>query len=329
MKTRELGRTGQKVSEIGLGTWQLGPDWGGVDDKAAQDILMAAVDQGMIFLDTADVYGQGSSETRIGNFLQSSSRRQKVFIATKMGRFPRPGWPKNFSLYSFRTFIENSLQRLGIETIDLMQIHCIPFDFLKKNELWEWISILKKEGKVKYFGISVENVEEALYCLEKEEIVSLQIIFNIFRQKPIRTLFDQAKEKKMALIVRLPLASGLLSGKLTAQRKFSESDHRHYNRDGRAFNVGETFAGLPFEQGVKLAEELKQSVPDGMTMTQMAMRFILDFDCVTTVIPGATSIHQVKENASASDLSPLSSELHSQLGKFYEEKVAAHIRGAQ
>ncbi len=327
MKTREFGKTKEKVSEIGLGTWQLGPDWGGVDDSKARDILAQALEQGIHFFDTADVYGQGLSETRIGTFSKSSSPRPKIFIATKMGRFPRPGWPKNFSLYNFRTFIENSLQRLGGEVIDLMQIHCIPFDFLKKPELWEWISILKKEGKVRHFGISVESVEEALYCCEKEEIVSLQIIFNIFRQKPMAALFDKAKEKKIALIVRLPLASGLLSGKMTSGRHFREGDHRHYNRDGQAFYVGETFAGLPFEQGVKLAEELKPFVPEGLTMAQMAMRFILDFDCVTTVIPGATSVQQVKENASASDCSPLSPQLHSQLRKFYEEKVVEHIRG--
>ena len=208
-----------------------------------------------------------------------------------------------------------------------MQIHCIPFDFLKKHELWEWISILKKEGKVKNFGISVESIDEALYCLEQEDIVSLQIIFNIFRQKPISSLFDRAKEKNIALIVRLPLASGLLSGKITARRNFSPEDHRSYNRDGKVFNVGETFAGLPLEKGIELADEMKSLLPAGMTMTQMAIRFILDFDAVTTVIPGATSVLQVKENASAGDLPPLSSELHDQLKRFYDEKVASHIRG--
>lgn len=328
MKTRKFASTQSKVSEVGLGTWQLGPDWGGVDAKAAQAILSEAVDCGINFFDTADVYGHGLSETRIGHFLKSSSQRKEIFVATKMGRFPQPGWPKNFSLYNFRTFIENSLQRLGLEALDLMQIHCIPFDFLKKRELWEWIEILKKEGKVRHFGLSVETVEEALYCLEQPDISSLQIIFNIFRQKPAEALFNQAHEKKVSLIVRLPMASGLLSGKMTLERKFANEDHRNYNRDGKAFNVGETFAGIPFEKGVELADELKRLVPQGMTMSQMAMRFILDFPAVTTVIPGATQISYVKENTSASDLPALDPQLHLRLKNFYEEKVRPHIRGA-
>ncbi len=325
MKTRTFGKTPEKLSEIGLGTWQLGPDWGGVDEKTAQEILFSAAGEGITFFDTADVYGHGLSETRIGQFLKT--QRKKIFVATKMGRFPRPGWPKNFSLYNFRTFIENSLQRLGVEIIDLMQIHCIPFDFLKKCELWEWISILKKEGKVRNFGLSVESMDEALYCLEKDEIVSLQIIFNIFRQKPISVLFDRAQEKNMALIVRLPLASGLLSGKITSSRHFSPEDHRYYNREGKAFNIGETFAGLPLEKGIEFVDEIKSFLPTGITMTQLALRFVLDFDAVTTVIPGATNVQQVKENASASLLPPLSPQLHSQLRKFYEDKVVQHIRG--
>ncbi len=325
MKHRQLGQTGFKVSEIGLGTWQLGPDWGGLDDRSARAVLRSAVDQGINFFDTADVYGHGLSETRIGQFRKECF--EKIFVATKMGQSPRPGWPKNFSLYSFRTFIDSSLERLGVDVIDLMQIHCIPSDFLKKTELWEWIAILKKDGKVKNFGISVESMEDALFCLEKDNVASLQIIFNIFRQKPISALFEKAKAKKVAVIVRLPFSSGLLSGKMTTKTNFDPQDHRFYNRDGKAFNVGETFSGIPFEKGVALADELKTLVPQGMTMSQMALRWILDFDAVSVVIPGATKINQVKENASAIDLEPLSQELHDQLKLFYETKVASLIRG--
>lgn len=325
MKKRKFGTTEESISEIGLGAWQLGHGWTDVDDKTAHEVMTAAVDGGVNFFDTADVYGQGLSEERIGKFLKGCS--EKIFVATKMGRFPKPGWPKNFSLYAFRQFIENSLRRLGLGTIDLMQIHCIPFEFLKKNELWEWLAILKKDGKVRYFGISVESMEEALFCLERNEIVSLQIIFNIFRQKPIHTLFDKAKAKKMALIVRLPLASGLLSGKFNSKTTFSLSDHRSYNRDGQVFNAGDTFAGIPFEKGLKLVEELRKMVPPEMTMAQTAIRFTLDFDAVSVVIPGATRVDQVKENIGVGSLPPLSAELHNQLRQFYEEKVAEHIRG--
>ncbi len=325
MKQRPFGVTGELVSEIGLGAWQLGDGWGRVDDQTAHDIMSHALEGGVNFFDTADVYGQGLSEERIGRFLQGCCER--IFVATKMGRFPKPGWPKNFSLYAFRQFIDNSLKRLGRETIDLMQIHCIPFEFLKKNELWEWLGILKKEGKVRFFGVSVESMEEALFCLEHNEIVSLQIIFNIFRQKPIETLFEKAKAQKMALIARLPLASGLLCGRFTPQTTFLPDDHRRYNKDGQAFNVGETFAGVPFEKGLELVEELKSLMPAGFTMAQMALRWILDFDAVATVIPGATKVNQVQENLAAGNLPPLSLALHQRLEEFYETKVVQHIRG--
>jgi len=325
MKKRKFGKTEEMISEVGLGTWQLGSWWGEVDDPTGREIMKTAVDGGVNFFDTADVYGEGLSEGRIGKFLKGCS--EKIFVATKMGRFPKPGWPKNFSLYAFRQFVENSLQRLGVETIDLMQIHCIPFEFLKKNELWEWLAILKKEGKVRYFGISVESLEEALFCLEHNEIVSLQIIFNIFRQKPIDTLFDKAKAQKTALIVRLPLASGLLSGKFNPKTTFASSDHRAFNREGQVFYIGETFAGLPFEKGLKLVEELRKMVPPPMTMAQTAIRFTLDFDAVSVVIPGATRASQVKENVSVGDLPPLPAELHTQLRQFYDQNVAEHIRG--
>jgi aryl-alcohol dehydrogenase-like predicted oxidoreductase len=326
MKLRSFGRTGAAVSEIGLGTWQLGgADWGDVDERQALDTMAAAVEGGVNFFDTADVYGLGRSEELIGEFLKQTST--PVFVATKLGRFPEPGWPGNFSLESIRAHTESSLRRLGVEAIDLTQLHCIPTEALREGEVFEWLRVLQREGKIKSFGASVETNEEALICLGQDGLASLQIIFNIFRQKPIE-FFDTAKSKGVALIVRLPLASGLLSGKYTKQTEFPESDHRNFNRDGQAFNVGETFAGLPFERGVELTNAIKAMLPEGMTMPQLALRWILDFDAVSVVIPGARNPSQARANTAASELPPLGPELHARLREFYETHVAADIRGA-
>jgi aryl-alcohol dehydrogenase-like predicted oxidoreductase len=326
MKLRSFGQAGTEVSEIGLGTWQLGgADWGDVDERQALATLAAAVEGGVNFFDTADVYGLGRSEELIGKFLKETSA--SVFVATKLGRFPEPGWPENFSLESIRAHTESSLRRLGVEAIDLTQLHCIPTETLREGEVFEWLRVLQREGKIKSFGASVETNEEALICLEQEGLASLQIIFNIFRQKPVE-FFDEAKSKGIALVVRLPLASGLLSGKYTKQTEFPESDHRNFNRDGQAFNVGETFAGLPFERGVELTDAIKAMLPDGMTMPQLALRWILDFDAVSVIIPGARNPRQAQANADASDLAPLGLELHARLREFYETQVAANIRGA-
>jgi aryl-alcohol dehydrogenase-like predicted oxidoreductase len=325
MHYRIFDHTRAEVSEIGLGTWQLGgADWGEVDDTRALETLKAAAAGGVNFFDTADVYGLGRSEEFIGRFLKETSK--KIFVATKLGRFPEPGWPANFSLDALRAHTEASLHRLGVEAIDLTQLHCIPTEILREGEIFEGLRVLQREGKIRSFGVSVETNEEALICLEQEQLASLQIIFNIFRQKPLE-FFDIAKSKGVALIVRLPLASGLLSGKFTKGTKFPETDHRSYNRDGQAFNIGETFAGLPFEKGVELSEVLKALVPEGMTMAQMALRWILDFDAVTVIIPGASSPAQARANVTASELSPLGEGLHAQLKAFYETQVAAHIRG--
>ncbi|HEX6730298.1 MAG TPA: aldo/keto reductase, partial [Pyrinomonadaceae bacterium] len=248
------------------------------------------------------------------------------FVATKLGRFPEPGWPTNFSLDSLRVHTEASLGRLGVECIDLTQLHCIPREVLRDGEVFESLRVLKREGKIKNFGVSVESDEEAFICLDQPELASLQIIFNIFRQKPLE-LFDLAKKKGVALIVRLPLASGLLSGRFTKETKFTETDHRTYNRDGQAFNVGETFAGLPFEKGVELTRSLNEMVPQGMTMAEMSLRWILDFEAVTVIIPGASNPQQARDNVKASNLPPLSDDLHQRLSNFYETQVAAHIRG--
>lgn len=321
MKYRAFGNT--KVSEIGLGTWQLGADWGEVNDSTAEKVLATAVENGVNFFDTADCYGEGLSETRLGKFIKSLS--SEVVIATKVGRFPQPGWPDNFSRKQFRKHTEESLKRLGLDSLDLTQVHCPPTDLLRKGEVFDWLRTLKQEGKIKQFGFSVESMEEAQICLQEEGVASLQIIFNIFRQKAITTIFKDALEKKVALIIRLPLASGLLSGKLNGGSKFAENDHRNYNRDGQEFNVGETFSGLPFEKGLELVEELKKFAPENLS--QFALRWVLDFDAVTVVIPGSKNPQQVAENCAASKMPPLTDETHEVLSDFYLREVSPHIRG--
>jgi len=297
-----------------------------VDDKTAEATLEAAVAAGVNFLDTADVYGAGRSEQRIARFLKN--HRDRIFVASKLGRRGDPGWPENFTLGTARKHTEDSLRRLEIDALDLTQWHCIPHDVLKEGAVFDHLRTLQAEGKIKRWGVSVETMDEALTCLAQPGLASLQIIFNIFRQKPITTIFDEAKRKSVALIVRLPLASGLLAGKFTAASSFPAEDHRNYNADGQSFNVGETFAGLPFLRGVELANELKSFVPAGMVMSRLALRWILDFDAVSVIIPGAKNPHQAHENAAASDLPALPAELHARLQDFYRTRVHDEIRGA-
>ncbi len=325
MNHRLFNDTGIEVSEIGLGTWQLGGDWGSVDDTTALKILHSAADSGVNFFDTADVYGGGRSEQLIGKFLKETDK--ELFIATKIGRGAEPGWPQNFTLPAMRSHVEGCLERLGVESIDLVQLHCIPTETLQTGEVFDYLRTLQGEGKIKRYGVSVESMEEADICLQQPDIVSLQIIFNIFRQKPIQTLFERARSQQIAIIARVPLASGLLTGKFTQDTEFSADDHRNFNKDGHAFNVGETFAGLPFEKGVELADAVKSLVPQGMTMPQMALRWILDHEAVTTVIPGASKLSQIESNVSASALPPLEPELHRQLTELYDTSVKQFIRG--
>jgi aryl-alcohol dehydrogenase-like predicted oxidoreductase len=328
MHSRLFGRTGRHVSDVGLGTWQLGgTEWGKVSDEQAMDTLRAAAEAGVTFLDTADIYGLGRSETLIGRFLHERSDRDRFFVATKLGRFPQPGWPENFSRKTIAEHTENSLRRLGVEALDLTQTHCIPSEHLERGEVFEHLHQLQQQGKIKAFGASVESTDEALACLKQEGLASLQIIFNIFRQKPIDAIFPVAKETGVAIIVRLPLASGLLSGKLTADTSFAENDHRAFNRDGQKFNVGETFAGLPYARGIELADMLKPLVPEHATMAQFALRWCLDFDAVATVIPGSKRPDQARMNAGAFALACLPQELHRQLRQFYDDEVAPCIRG--
>lgn len=316
-----------KISEIGLGTWQLGSaDWGVVNDEEAFSILQTFVDAGGNFIDTADVYGMGISERVIGRFLKAVNK--EIFVATKLGRRSDGacGWPQNFTYDGMRSNIESSLKNLDVSKLFLEQLHCIPTEEMRSGKVFDNFKKLKDEGLIENWGASVETSEEALICLEQEGLASLQIIFNLFRQHVADEVFAKAKERGVAIIVRVPLASGLLTGKFNEQTKFTEKDHRNYNANGQAFNAGETFSGMEFKKGVKLSKEIASLLPDER-MAQWSLRWILDHPEVTTVIPGATKIEQVKSNVSASDLPSLSKEVHQKLRALYDQKIRAGIRG--
>jgi aryl-alcohol dehydrogenase-like predicted oxidoreductase len=316
-----------QIAEVGLGTWQLGSaDWGNVNEEAALQILKAYTDAGGNFIDTADVYGMGVSETVIGKFLKSVDK--KIYVATKLGRRGDAGngWPQNFTYDAMKRQAEDSLQHLGLSQLFLEQLHCIPTEEMRSGHVFDHLRKLQQEGLIKYFGASVETSEEALICLEQEGLASLQIIFNLFRQHVADEVFAKAKERGVALIVRVPLASGLLSGKFKEDTQFGSTDHRNFNANGESFNAGETFSGIDFKEGVKLAGQIKTLLPDER-MAQWAIRWILDHPEVTTVIPGASKISQVNSNVEASTLPPLSPEVHQQLRKLYDEQIKGQIRG--
>src|SRR5678816_3207600 len=316
-----------KISEIGLGTWQLGSaDWGVVIDDEAISILQAFVDAGGNFIDTADVYGSGVSEKIIGRFLKTTD--QKIFVATKLGRRQDGacGWPQNFSYDGMRSNIESSLKNLDISKLFLEQLHCIPKEEMRSGKVFDHFRKLKDEGLIENWGASVETSEEALICLEQEGLASLQIIFNLFRQHVADEVFGKAEEKNVALIVRVPLASGLLANRFNEQTKFALTDHRNFNANGESFNAGETFSGIEFSQGLALSKEISSLLPDDR-LSQWAIRWILDHVQVTTVIPGATKVEQVKKNMAASDLPPLNKSVHQELRNLYDKKIKPFIRG--
>lgn len=316
-----------KVAEVGLGTWQLGSaDWGVLDEDKALEILKAYTDAGGNFIDTADVYGMGVSERIIGKFLTTVDK--EVLVATKLGRRgDQPnGWPQNFGYDVMRKHIEDSLQHLGQSQLFLEQLHCIPTEIMRSGEVFDHLRKFREEGLIRYFGASVETSEEALICLEQEGLASLQIIFNLFRQHVADEVFAKAKEKGVAVIVRVPLASGLLTGKFKEDTVFETKDHRNFNANGEAFNAGETFSGVPFKAGVQFAAHIKSLLPDER-MAQWAIRWILDHPGVTTVIPGASKLSQVAGNVEAAGLPPLPSSTHTALRKLYDEEIYEKIRG--
>ena len=322
MKHRTLGKSGIEVSEIGLGCWQLGGDFGPIDNERAHSILASADECGIDFWDTADVYGGGLSESRIEQYVHESG--PKVVVATKVGR-SADLFPDQYSKERVRANIAGSAARLGVKRLDLVQLHCVPAEVVRDGDILAWMGDFQADGLIRAFGASVQTLEEARMLVRHPGLTSLQIIFNLFRQNAIGDLFPLAEENDVGIIVRLPLASGVLSGKMTRDQTFAESDHRHYNRNGEAFSQGETFSGVPFEHALEFVEEIRPLVPPDMSMAQMAMRWILDFEAVSSVIAGASRPGQVAENARVSDLPPLPQELHEKLASLYREKIEPSI----
>ena len=325
MEKRTLGKSNLNASVIGLGCWQLGGDFGPTGIENTKEILQAADSNDISFWDTADVYGAGKSEQAIGDWTQQYVKPR--VLASKVGR-DGSLYPDGYSADNVMRSIEASLTRLQVDSLDLVQFHCVPPKELQQDNIWNILEDCRSQGLIKHYGASVETIEEGLLCLDKPGLTSLQIIFNIFRQDAIQQLLPKAKSADVGIIVRLPLASGLLSGKFGLQANFSENDHRNFNKDGKFFNVGETFSGLPYEKGVQLAETLKSLMPNDIALSQLALRWIIDHPEVTTVIAGSSSAQQVQQNASVASLPPLSKDLHQALSTFYMQDVKQHIRGS-
>lgn len=319
MQYRELGRTGWKVSAISFGAWAIGGAWGTVEDKESLAALHRALDHGVNFFDTADVYGDGRSERLLAQLRQE--RREKFYIATKAGRRLDPHEPAGYNGRNLTAFVERSLKNLQTDAIDLLQLHCPPTPVYYMPEVFGVLDDLVKAGKLRHYGVSVEKVEEALKAMEFANVESVQIIFNIFRQRPADLFFSQAQRRRVGILARVPLSSGMLTGKLTPSSTFSPDDHRAFNRNGEAFDRGETFAGVDYETGLRAVEALRPLVPPGATMTQMALRWILMFPAVTCAIPGAKRPAQVEENVAAADLPPLSPETMGKIRAIYDQQV--------
>jgi aryl-alcohol dehydrogenase-like predicted oxidoreductase len=323
MKYRTLGRTGWKISEISFGAWAIGGSWGNVADEESLAALHAALDGGVNFFDTADVYGDGRSERLLAKLKRE--RKEKFYIATKAGRRLPKQTPEGYSRKNLTSWIERSLKNLDTEAIDLLQLHCPHTEVFYMPEVFEVLDDLVKAGKLRHYGVSVEKVEEALKAIEFPNVQSVQIIFNIFRQRPADLFFAQAQEKKVGILARVPLASGLLSGKITRDSKFSKDDHRNFNRHGEAFDRGETFSGVDFETGLRAVEQLKSLAPKNVSLAQMALRWILEFPAVTCAIPGAKRPAQVAENISASDLKSLSPATMKKIRALYEKEIKSLV----
>jgi aryl-alcohol dehydrogenase-like predicted oxidoreductase len=323
MQQRVVGRLGRPVSEIGLGSWQLGGDWGSVDDAAAMEVLHAAADSGVTFFDTADVYGDGRSEQFLGRFVKERAG-EDVFVATKMGRRV-PQVASNYTLENFRAWNDRSRANLGVDRLDLVQLHCPPTEVYRSDEVFDALDTLVQEERIAAYGVSVETVEQGLMAIERPGVATLQVIFNAFRQKPLEELLPTAAAAGVGIIVRVPLASGLLAGKYNAQTQFGADDHRTFNRHGESFDVGETFAGVPFDVGLAAVDALRPLVPGGASMAQWALRWILMSDEVSTVIPGARNAEQARANAAAAELPPLSADDLAAVTAVYDEHIRPHV----
>ena len=322
MQYRDFSNTGWKVSEIGLGCWAIGSEWGDVTATDARGVLKTSLDNGVNFFDTADVYGDGRSEKFVGELIKSTS--EKIFVATKAGRRLSPHTPEGYNLKNIEKFIDRSLTNLGVDCIDLLQLHCPPSEICPKKETYEMMDELVKLGKIANYGVSVEKVSEAMDAIQFQNVKSIQIIFNIFRQKPAETFFKEAAKRDVSIIARVPLASGLLTGKMNQGSKFPQNDHRNYNINGDAFDVGETFSGVNFEKGLEAVEKLKGLIPDNYSLADLALKWILMHDEVSVVIPGAKNESQALMNLKASDLDEISSLLPS-INSIYDELIKPDV----
>jgi aryl-alcohol dehydrogenase-like predicted oxidoreductase len=324
MKFRSFGKIGWQVSEIGFGAWAIGGDWGHVSQEDALNALRTAISEGVNFIDTADVYGDGRSERLVGQVIKEFPG-DRIYVATKAGRRLNPHVAQGFTRENLTTFIERSLKNLGVEALDLVQLHCPPTEVFYMPEVFGFLDDLVTEGKIQYYGVSVEKVEEAIKALEYPNLQSVQIIFNMFRQRPTELFFPLAQEKQVGILARVPLASGLLTGKMTIDTTFAKSDHRNYNRQGQSFDVGETFAGVPFETGLAAVEELRTLTPAGFSMAQFALRWILMFDAVSLTIPGAKNPRQAMDNSAASDMPELNPRTFEKIREIYAHYIREHV----
>jgi aryl-alcohol dehydrogenase-like predicted oxidoreductase len=324
MNHRELGEVGA-VSEIGYGAWEIGGDWGDVTEAEAVAAVEAARDAGVDFFDTADVYGDGRSERIVGEVLADDIARDEATVATKAGRRLDPHEPGRYTEANLRRFVDRSRENLGVETLDLVQLHCPPTDVYYRPETFDALATLESEGRIENYGVSVERVEEGLKAIEYPGVETVQIIFNPFRRRPAELFLEEAAARDVGVICRVPLASGLLTGALSRDAEFPEDDHRNFNRDGEAFDVGETFAGVPFEVGLDAVDELEERLPDDRPLPEFALRWILDHDAVSTVIPGSTTPEHVRANAAASEAAPLSGAEREAAAGVYDEHVREHV----
>lgn len=320
---RKFGRLEWSVSEIGFGAWAIGGSWGSVSEEDAHAALTAAADHGVNFIDTADVYGDGRSERIVADFLKTRSER--IYVATKAGRRLSPHVADGYNADNLRRFVDRSLENLGHSPIDLLQLHCPPTDVFYQPETFSALDDLVAEGVITAYGVSVEKVEEGIKALEYPNLASIQMVFNMFRQRPSDLLFRLANQRNVAVLARVPLASGLLTGKFGADTTFTGDDHRNFNRNGDAFDVGETFAGIPYEVGLAAVERLRTLCPESMSMAQFALRWILQFDAITTTIPGAKNREQAAANAETSGMATLDWETLEGVRAVYQEMVAPEV----
>jgi aryl-alcohol dehydrogenase-like predicted oxidoreductase len=320
---REFGRTGWKVSEVSFGAWAIGGDWGSVKDADSLAALNTAIDLGVNLIDTADVYGDGRSEKLVAKLLKE--RGDQVYVLTKAGRRLSPHTADGYNAENLNRFVDRSLKNLAVECIDLVQLHCPPTEVYYRPEVFGALDDMVQAGKIRHYGVSVEKVEEALKAIEYPGVQSVQIIFNMFRHRPADLFFAEAKRRGVAILARVPLASGLLTGKMTRESTFAADDHRQYNRYGQAFDRGETFSGVDFETGLEAVEEIKALLPEGMTMAQFALRWILMFDAVSCVIPGAKRPSQAEDNCKTSDLPPLGDETMERIAAIYDRYIREQV----